>query len=51
MKIKASPKFSSWFQPRLRRRRGWEWNERRISIWIFNVRIIIRFTNMKHRSR
>ena len=45
--IEFQPRLSSWFMPRY-----WftniEWLERRIIINIFNTRIKIRFTNMKH---
>ena len=47
MTIKFQPRLRYWF---------WtyglsEWNERRVTMTLFNVRIEIRFTNMKYRTR
>ena len=47
MTINFQPKLKTWF--RIALDKNSEWNERRITVTLFNVRIELRFTNIKHR--
>lgn len=48
MTIKFQPRFKYWIS--FPNRNGFVWNEKRVTVTLFNIRIKIRLTNMGARS-